>query len=94
MYGERFGVDVAKRPADDQWTPAEIRACCRLASLLEVSVKDAAKHIVPVASTGAESMTKLRQWASGRCLDAEIGEVFRVQPTTPRRQTPRDPSNN
>ena len=34
MYGAAFGVDVAKRPDDDQWTPAEIRACCRLASLL------------------------------------------------------------
>jgi hypothetical protein len=94
MYGHAFGVDVTKKPDDDRWTPAEIRACCRLASLLGLSVKHAAKHIVPVASTGTESVAKLRQWASGRCLDAETGEVFRIQPTTTRRRPPPDPSNN
>lgn len=94
MYAAAFGVDVAKKPDDDRWTPAEIRACCRLASLLDLSVKDAAKHIVPVASTGSESVTKLRQWASGRCLDAETGEVFRVPSTATRRRPLPDPSNN
>jgi hypothetical protein len=94
MYGVAFGVDVTKKPDDDRWTPAEIRACCRLASLLDVAVTDAAKHIVPVASTGAESVAKLRQWASGRCLDAETGELFRAQSTAQRRRMPPDPSNN
>jgi SpoVK/Ycf46/Vps4 family AAA+-type ATPase len=94
MYGHAFGVDVTNRPDDDRWTPAEIKACCRLAALLGVPVKEAAKHVVPVASTGAEQVAKLRQWASGRCLDAETGEVFRHQPPPQRRQTPRDPSNN
>ena len=94
MYGHAFGVDVTKRPDDYRWTPAEIRACCRLASLLDVSVKEASKHIVPVASTGAEAVSKLRQWASGRCLDAETGEIFRVQSNARRCQTPFDPSNN
>jgi len=94
MYAHAFGVDATKRPDDDRWTPAEIKACCRLAAHLGVSVKDAAKHVVPVASTGAEQVSKLRQWASDRCLDAETGEVFRVQPTPSRRRTPPDPSNN
>jgi hypothetical protein len=94
MYGHAFGVDVTKRPDDDRWTPAEIRACCRLASLLDVSIEDAAKNVVPVATTGAETIAKLRQWASGRCLDAETGEIFRIQPTTTRRRLPPDPSNN
>jgi hypothetical protein len=94
MYGHAFGVDVSKRPGDDQWTPSEIKACCRLAALLGVPVTEAAKHVVPVASTGAEQVAKLRQWASGRCLDAETGEVFRVPPTPSRRRPPPDPSNN
>ena len=94
MYGHAFGIDVTKRPDDDQWTPAEIKACCRLAALLDIPVKDAAKNVVPVSSTGAESVAKLRQWASGRCLDAGSGEVFRLQPTTARRRPLPDPSNN
>jgi len=94
IYGKQFGVDPTMRPNDERWTPAEIRACCRLAALLGVSVKDAAKHIVPVSSTGAESIAKLQQWASGRCLDAESGEIFRINLMTPRRRIPRDPSIN
>ena len=56
------------KPCDDQWTGAEIRACCRLAALLDVPLTSAAQNVVPVAVTAAESVDRLRQWASGRCL--------------------------
>ena len=32
---------------------------------------EAATDIVPVAVTAGESVEKLRQWASGRCLSAD-----------------------
>ena len=50
MYLELFGIDVEQRLPDDQnWTGAEIRACCRLAALLDVPLVQAAQNIVPVA---------------------------------------------
>ena len=55
-------------PRDDDWTGAEIRSCCRLARLLDVPLAEAAKNVVPVAVTAAESVDRLRTWASGRCL--------------------------
>ena len=94
MYADALGVDVSDRPNDHEWTAAEIKACCRLAALLDLSVVEAARHVVPVASTGAEQVAKLRHWASGRCLDAETGEVFRCSSTPQRRQVRRDPSLN
>jgi hypothetical protein len=71
LYLDRFGLDPAQpRPCDRDWTGAEIRSCCRLARLLDVPLIEAAKNVVPVAATAAESVERLRNWASGRCLSA------------------------
>ena len=72
MYLERFALDPDQpRPQDRDWTGAEISACCRLAALLDVPLVEAARNIVPVAVTAGESVERLRQWASGRCLAAD-----------------------
>ena len=67
MYLERFGLDPDQRrsPQDRDWTGAEIKACCRLAALLDVPLIEAAQNIVPVAVTAGESVERLRTWASG-----------------------------
>lgn len=95
---EAFDLDVDQlKPRTEHWTGAEIRACCRLAALLDVSLVEAAQNVVPVATTAAESVDGLRQWASGRCLNADepgiYGEKFAAQRKS-RRSIPRDPSVN
>jgi len=73
----RYGLDVeSRRPESREWTGAEIQSCCRLAALLDVPLKEAAKNVVPVAVTAAESVHRLRAWATGRCLDATLGGVY------------------
>jgi ATPase family associated with various cellular activities (AAA) len=77
LYLERFGLDPAqKRPADRDFTGAEIRACCRLAALLGVSLVEAAANIVAVAVTADESVERLRNWAAGRCLSADRPGIY------------------
>jgi SpoVK/Ycf46/Vps4 family AAA+-type ATPase len=66
-----------RRPEDREWTGAEIQSCCRLAALLDVPLKEAAKNVVPVAVTAAESVEKLRAWAAGRCLSATHSGIYR-----------------
>ena len=81
LYMEQFGLDPAqRRPQDDQWTGAEIRACCRLAALLDLPLIQAAQSVVPVAVTAAESVERLRTWASGRCLSADVPGIYRSEP--------------
>ena len=63
-------------PADEDWTGAEIRSCCRLARLLDVPLAEAARNVVPVATTAAESVSHLRNWAHGRCLSAHRPGVY------------------
>ena len=77
LYRSHFGIPQnQQRPDDSSWTGAEIRACCRLAALLDVPLTQAARNIVPVAVTASESVEKLRTWASGRCLDATQPGVY------------------
>jgi hypothetical protein len=99
IYLRMFELDREQpRPKDDHWTGAEIRACCRLSALLDVPLVAAAQNVVPVAVTAAESVQRLREWASGRCLDAEAGGIYRFDGANrlarPACKVRRDPSNN
>jgi SpoVK/Ycf46/Vps4 family AAA+-type ATPase len=77
LYLEMFGLDANQaRPNDQDWTGAEIRSCCRLSALLDVPLTTAARNVVPVAVTAAESVNRLRNWASGRCLNADAAGIY------------------
>jgi len=97
MYLGEFELDPQQRlPHDEQWTGAEIRACCRLAALLDLPLVQAAQNVVPVAVTASESVERLRTWASGRCLSADEPGIYRREATvsTTRRRVSRDASQN
>ena len=97
IYLTMFDLDPGQtRPKDDNYTGAEIRACCRLAALLDVPLTVAAQNVVPVAVTAAESVERLRGWASGRCLSADKPGIYThdVPAGRKRRRVKIDPSNN
>lgn len=94
-YGLADGT-AERRPQDRDWTGAEIQSCCRLASLLDLPLKDAAKNVVPIAVTAAESVEQLRAWATGRCLDATRAGIYArgtSESTTAGRRVARPSSN-
>jgi hypothetical protein len=97
LYIQQFELDAdQRRPDDDKWTGAEIRSCCRLAALLDIPLLEAARNIVPVAVTAAESVDRLRHWSDGRCLSAHEAGIYSCGPTKTRRrrQVATDPSRN
>lgn len=98
LYLRTFELDIdQRRPGDDHWTGAEIRACCRLSRLLDVPLAQAAENVVPVAVTAAESVERLRTWASTRCLDADRPGIYQhsAKRRSGRRRVAREtPSNN
>jgi hypothetical protein len=82
-----FDVDRDQpKPKTQDWTGAEIRSCCRLASLLDVSLIESAKNVVPVAVTATETVDRLRSWASGRCLDADRQGIYTNGQAGPKRR--------
>jgi hypothetical protein len=99
IYRSQFEIDRdQRRPEDANWTGAEIKACCRLSALLDVPLVQAAQNVVPVAATAAESIERLRTWASGRCLSAQQTGLYQAKPTQTgagsRRKVNRDSSMN
>jgi ATP-dependent 26S proteasome regulatory subunit len=78
MYMKKFGLAATQaKPDDTNWTGAEIKSCCRLAALLDVSLTEAAQNVVPIAVTNSESIDALRLWADGRCLSADFKGFFK-----------------
>jgi hypothetical protein len=98
IYLDLFELDAEQtKPRSADWTGAEVRSCCRLAALLDVSLVEAAQNVVPVAVTAAESVERLRYWASGRCLDADAPGIYQrngAAPAKSRRNISRNPSVN
>ena len=97
IYRDLYEIDPSQSISDDtNWTGAEIKSCCRLSALLDLSLNLAAQNVVPVAVTAAESMDRLRSWASGRCLSASCSGIYQQTDGAPktRRRVNREPSNN
>lgn len=63
-------------PKDEDWTGAEIRACCRLAKLRSSSLLESAESIVPVFHRYKADMLALEDWAKSACLSSETGRRF------------------
>lgn len=94
LYRRQYDVAASQRtPADDGWTGAEIKSCCRLAALLDMPLLDAARNVVPVATTAAEAVDQLRDWASGRCLSADQPGIYQ-KPAAPTSRRKVQPSKN
>ncbi|HEY4259098.1 MAG TPA: AAA family ATPase, partial [Schlesneria sp.] len=97
LYFDQFELDrEQRRPDDANWTGAEIKACCRLSALLDVPLIQSSQNVVPVAITAAESVARLRQWASGRCLSAQVPGIYQhaAPKSGSRRKVSRDSSLN
>ncbi|MGL4942084.1 MAG: AAA family ATPase [Thermoguttaceae bacterium] len=86
IYERQYGFENPRRPDDNDWTGAEIKSCCRLAKLLDVSLQEAARNVVPVSVTAAESIETLRRWASGRCLDSASPGTYLHRPRAGQRR--------
>lgn len=61
---------------DEGWSPAEIRACCRLARRLKEPLSKTQTRVRPVSVSAAEAIERLEEWAAESALDAETGEVY------------------
>ena len=97
LYRRQYDIPASQPiPIDTDWTGAEIKSCCRLSALLDVSLSEAASNVVPVARTAAEAIESLRQWASGRCLSADHAGVYTkpVAGASPRRRVSHGTSAN
>jgi hypothetical protein len=70
LHMNAHGLQKQDMPDDASWTGAEIASCCEMAYDMEVSLREAAEYIVPVAVTAKEEIDVLRKQAAGRFISA------------------------
>jgi len=90
IHEATYGVS-GERPDDAGWTGAEIEGCCRQARLRSITLAKAARQIVPLSKTAAESIEATRIWAEGRCLSADFDGLYgrEERPTPAPKAAPR-----
>lgn len=81
IYEKKYELGKQKRPADSGWTGAEIRECCYKAWRLDCSLLDAAEYVVPVATSMAEDIHRLRSAASAKYINAGKPGVYVYKPS-------------
>ena len=76
-YLNKYDMDVTLENVcslvkDDNWTGAEIEACCKVATMMAITLKDATKYVCAIADTMKEKIDSLRKWAKDRTIPATI----------------------
>lgn len=54
------------------WSGAEIKACCRIASMMGKSLNEVEKFIIPISKTMAQEIDQLRKWSAGKTIPASV----------------------
>jgi SpoVK/Ycf46/Vps4 family AAA+-type ATPase len=81
MWIKKYGLD-SKQPLPDgnEFTGAEIRACCDVAFRTGLSLTEASKFIVPVIKSAPDQVKALREQANGRYISASKPGVYEWPP--------------
>ena len=69
LYMKKYEIDE-DIPNTSNWTGAEIKTACRLSKVLNCSLKESMKYVVPVYKSAGEQIELLRKWACDRCVPA------------------------
>lgn len=80
IYRKKYDLKDAQ-PDDTNWTGAEIKQACEVADRLGITLKEAAKFVVPIAKSASEVIENLRKSASGRFVSASYSGVYEYKQT-------------
>lgn len=73
-YMAKFQLPEQSTPEDENWTGAEIRACCEDAYIEDCTLHEAAVRIVPVHERmGTDAYRDLLRFAKASCVAADTG---------------------
>jgi len=68
-YKNKFAVE-GEAPNTDGWSGAEIKTLCRQAAMLNCSLQEASKFVIPISKTMEREIAELEKWAVGRTIPA------------------------
>lgn len=71
LYKTEYMVS-GEPPSMEGWTGAEIKTMCRIAAMMNVSLKEAAHYVIPLSRSMGKEINELKEWAENRCIPASI----------------------
>jgi SpoVK/Ycf46/Vps4 family AAA+-type ATPase len=79
IYKEKYALtkDQCDPVSDKGWTGAEIKNACNMAYMLDITLTEAAKYIVPVAIAARQQIEALQNSANGCYIDAGKSGIYR-----------------
>jgi len=83
LYKTAYEIEDTDSPNIENWTGAEIKSLCRLASSMEISLAEAAKYVCPIYKTMEEKIDALRQFAKDRAIPASLSNTTPILKATP-----------
>ena len=77
LYTGRYELEMPEADMlDQEWTGAEIEACCEIAWRIGCDLQQAAGYVVPIAKAASDKVAALRDSATGRLLSASYPGVY------------------
>jgi hypothetical protein len=78
LWRKRYSIPEKEvAPDAEEWTGAEVRACCDVAYRANMPLSEAAGYIVPVSKAAPEQVQGLRDLADGRFLSASHPGLYK-----------------
>lgn len=91
IWMKRMGIDepLTEEIMDlsNDWSGAEVRACCDVAYRAAIPIRRAATFVVPVIRAAPDQVTALRQLAHGRFISASKPGIYNYKPETVEQST-------
>lgn len=78
LYAKEYNLTVDYDIDVRNYTGAEIKTLCRLASCLNISIEKAKKYVTPIYKINKEKIDELRKWSKNRTINAssEVKENY------------------
>lgn len=70
------GLEDQPLPSDERWTGYEINVACKKASLVNRTLIEAARSVIPIASTRWDEVCQMREFAHGKYVCARTGQPY------------------
>ncbi|MBF0202027.1 MAG: AAA family ATPase [Desulfamplus sp.] len=89
LYKQKYELNEAHPESCSGFTGAEIKSACRLAHIQGISLAESVKMTIPLLTSAGDRVEEIRKKASGKCLSASSGEIYRLdqKPVNGRRIT-------
>jgi len=73
LYKKMYHIE-GEPTSTEGWSGAEIKSLCRIAAMMQTTIKEAEAYVMPLSQSMADKIGALRQWAKQRTIPASLDQ--------------------